>query len=294
MLHALSFDIEEWYHAELVRQKVSREQATTQVEAATAPILDLLARRRLHATFFVVGEIIRDHPELIRDIAGAGHEIGCHTMSHLPLWRSSPEALRRELQAFRRALDAVTPGLSASVAGFRAPTFSLNQATCWALDILADEGYRYDSSIFPAANPVYGVSGAPLGVYRPSTADIRMDDSQGRLIEFPMTVWSVAKQRLPIAGGFYLRAAPWMVIHRAIRSTARSRPVVLYMHPWEAYRETPMVSSLSPLDRFITYYNRGDALRRLECLLDELPFAPLASVLAPFLLAPPIAVKALT
>jgi peptidoglycan-N-acetylglucosamine deacetylase len=286
MLHALSFDVEEWYHAELVRQHVSPEQMTTQVEAATAPILELLARRRLHATFFVVGEIVLSHPALLREIVSAGHEIGCHTMSHLPLWRSSPGALREELQAFRQALDAALPGALPPVAGFRAPTFSLNRATSWALEVLASEGYRYDSSIFPVANPVYGVSGAPLDIYRPSPADIRRADSLGAIVEFPMTVWTIAGLRLPVAGGFYLRGVPWPVLRRAMAATARQRPVVLYMHPWEAYSQTPVVRGLSPLDHFITYYNRSDALRRLECLLDELPFAPLARVLAPYLAEP--------
>ena len=292
VLHALSFDIEEWYHAELVRQKVAAAQATTQVVAATEPILSLLARRNIHATFFIVGDVIRNHPDLIRSIAGAGHEIGCHTMSHLPLWHSSPQALRGELHAFREAISAVSPGLEASVAGFRAPTFSLSQKTSWALDVLASEGYGYDSSIFPAANPVYGVNGAPLGVYRPSSTDIRLHDPQGPLVEFPMTVWSVARMRLPIAGGFYLRAAPWPVLRRAIQSTAHVRPVVLYLHPWEAYSHTPIVGGLSAVQRFITYYNREDALRRLEWLLDELPFAPLARVLAPAMSAAARAVEA--
>ncbi len=291
MLNALSFDVEEWYHAELVRKSVPAEQRASQVEQASQPILALLARRGLRATFFLTGEVVRDHPALVQAVRAGDHEIGCHTMSHRPLWEMTPETLRAELREFRSVLAGATGpqtsevsadlgGLGAKVIGFRAPTFSLNQKTSWALDVLAAEGFLYDSSIFPAANPVYGLDGGPLAAYRPSAADLRQNDERGRIVELPMTVWEVVGRRVPVSGGFYLRALPQSLLLHALRQVSRTRPVVLYMHPWEAYAATPSVS-VGPLGRFITHYGRASALPKLERILDMLEFAPLRDVLQP-------------
>jgi len=278
MLNALSFDVEEWYHAELVRRSVPAEARVSQVEAAVMPILDLLARRSVRATFFFVGEVARDHPDLVRAIAAAGHEIGCHGMTHRPLWELSPDSLRQELEEFRQNTRQLP-----TVKGFRAPTFSLDQRTGWALAVLADAGYSYDSSIFPVANYMYGVNGGPVGAYRPAADDLRREDPTGPVVELPMTVWEVAGRRLPVSGGFYLRAIPWSLLIRALRQVTKVRPAVLYLHPWEAYAETPIVPGLSHRESFVTYYNRASALAKLERLLNEFAFGPLCEVLAPYL-----------
>ncbi len=280
MKHALSFDVEEIYHAELVRRHAPAVQRASQVEDATAPLLDILAKRRLRATFFIVGDLLREHPNLVRAIHSAGHEIGCHTMSHTPLWDMTPPMLREELRTFRSNLQAVLPdGAATGLIGFRAPTFSLVQRTRWALSVLADEGFRYDSSIFPVANPVYGVNGCPLTAYRPSADDVRRHDERGPLLELPMTVWQAAGLRVPVSGGFYLRALPESVLLYALRRVARERPIVLYLHPWEACARTPVVASLPLASRIVTYANRTTVIRKLERLLDEFDFAPLCDVL---------------
>ncbi len=275
MLNALSFDVEEWYHAELVRRHVPVEARVSQAEAATAPILDLLAKRNVRATFFFVGELVRDHPRLVRTVASAGHEIGCHSMSHRPLWDLSPDAFRQELEEFRQTTQEIGP-----VIGFRAPTFSLDQRTSWAFSVLAQAGFLYDSSIFPVANYMYGVDGGPVGAYRPNLEDLRRHDPGGPIVELPMSVWEMAGRRLPISGGFYLRALPWPLLLHALRQVSQRRPIVLYLHPWEAYTQTPVASGLSRKEAFITYHNRASALAKLERLLSEFPFAPLRDVLA--------------
>jgi polysaccharide deacetylase family protein (PEP-CTERM system associated) len=280
MLHGLSFDVEEIYHAELVR-RLSSAHHSSLVQAATEPILSLLARRGLRATFFIVGEVMAQHPDLVRAIAAAGHEIGCHGMSHQPLWELTPDALRQELRQFTALLASILPEAARNVrlAGFRAPTFSLVQRTAWALTVLAEEGFAYDSSIFPVANPVYGVNGGPLTAYRPSPADVRRHDPAGAVVELPMSVWPVAGLRLPVAGGFYLRALPRPLLLHALRQVARERPIVLYLHPWEAYQQTPIMAGLSAVNRFITYYNRASVLPKLARILDEFSFGPLREVL---------------
>ena len=283
MLNGLSFDIEEWYHAELVRQHVPAISRVSQVEQATEPILNLLERRGLRATFFVLGEIVRDHPTFIRRIHDAGHEIGCHTMTHMPLWNMTPETLRTSLREFRQILASVSPQAAASLAGFRAPTFSMMQKTSWALRVLADEGFGYDSSIFPVANYAYGLNGGPLVAYRPAENDLRHDDRSGPMLELPMTVWDLASVRLPISGGFYLRAIPAPLLLRLLKQVASRRPVVLYLHPWECYAQTPRVPGLPLSGRIITNINRASALAKLDRILTELEFGPLCAVLAPLL-----------
>lgn len=281
MKHALSFDVEEIYHAELVRRHVSSAQRAGQAELATRPLLDMLARRGVQATFFLVGEVLREQPDLVRAIVSAGHEVGCHTMSHTPLWDLTPESLRAELRAFRDLWHGVTAGsVCRPLLGFRAPTFSLVQRTRWALDVLASEGFLYDSSIFPVANYMYGVSGGPLGAYRPCRDDLRQHDEAGPLLELPMTVWQAAGVRVPVSGGFYLRALPVRVLVHALRQVARERPIVLYAHPWETYAGTRQIADLPLASRVITYFNQGSVMPKLERLLDAFEFAPLCDVLA--------------
>jgi polysaccharide deacetylase family protein (PEP-CTERM system associated) len=283
MLNGLSFDIEEWYHAELVRERVPAADRVSQVERATGPILDLLDRRGLHATFFILGDVIRAHPAFVRRIFDAGHEIGCHTMTHIPLWNLTPEMLRASLREFRQILASVSPEAAAALIGFRAPTFSMVPKTSWALRVLADEGFGYDSSIFPVANGLYGVNGAPLAAYRPAEDDLRRADSTGPILELPMTVCDWRGVRLPISGGFYLRAIPAPLLLRMVKQVASKRPVVLYLHPWECYGRTPRVPGLPLTGRIVTYLTRSSALAKLERILTEREFGPLREVLAPML-----------
>lgn len=276
MRNALTIDLEDWYHPELVRHQLGAEPIHPQLEQSTRVLLDLLAAHDVKATVFLVGEVVQRHPNLIRKIVSEGHEIGCHGMSHRPLWEMTPEEFRTELREFGDLARAIVPGVE--VIGFRAPTFSLENRTRWALDILTEFGYYYDSSVFPLRNPVYGVGGAPLAPYRPSATDVACADAIGQIVEFPMSVWAGAGIRLPVCGGFYLRALPFRVIRACLRRINRERPFVVYAHPWEAYPQTPRMR-LPFVSRFVTYYNIGDMLRRIEMLLQEFSFAPMRAVL---------------
>jgi polysaccharide deacetylase family protein (PEP-CTERM system associated) len=303
MINALTIDVEDWYHPELVRSRVApggteyEGAAKPQIEASTGALLDLLRQKGVKATFFVVGEIVERHPHLIQTIAAEGHELGCHGMGHRPLWELTPDEFRSELEQFATLISSVVPGVE--VIGFRAPTFSLDNHTRWALTVLDSLGYHYDSSIFPMRTPVYGVSGAPLHPYRPSLGNVATEavtasghprrkrgmeyrqqgeDGQGTLLEFPMTVWSWAGLRVPVCGGFYLRALPLQFVHFALRQVNRQRPFVLYVHPWETFAATPRLE-LPLSSRFITYYNLRSMMSRLTTLLDAFSFAPMRTVL---------------
>ncbi len=275
MLNALTIDVEDWYQPELVRHHLSGQEEG-QIEQSTVAVLELLQERGIKATFFVVGEIARRHPRLIEEVVGHGHELGCHGMSHRPLWELTPDEFRRELQQFEEIVDEIVPGVT--ILGFRAPTFSLDNRSRWALRILTEFGYHYDSSVFPVRTPVYGVSGCPLLPYRPSADDITIVNEQAELIEFPMSVWAWAGLRVPVCGGFYLRALPWPFVRFCLKEISASRPLVIYVHPWETYPDTPRLS-LPVLSRFITYYNIGEMVDRLARLLEVFHFAPMRTVL---------------
>jgi polysaccharide deacetylase family protein (PEP-CTERM system associated) len=276
-LHALSIDVEDWFHPELVRSRVAAGACVPLAHAATQPILALLERYGVRATFFIVGEAALSCPDLVRQIAAAGHEIGCHTFSHRPLWELTPAALAGELDEWGRALrDILGPAFRST--GFRAPTFSLDQRTAWAVDVLADAGYRYDSSVFPFKNYLYGVAGAPDAPYRLDRTDVSRADAAGRLIEFPMSVWRWGRLALPVAGGAYLRLLPLPLLSLCLRQIERERPIVIYAHPWEMSAQTPRMR-LPAFEQLITYANRGAALKKLERLLAAFAFAPLETVL---------------
>ena len=273
---ALSIDLESYWHAELLRKRVDRAGALDRVEEATRPLLALLAQHGVRATFFTVGEVIETHPELIRDIVAAGHELACHTYTHRPLWELDEAAFEEEIVRFNALVARVTPGVR--VRGFRAPTFSLSPATSWALNVLARHGYTYDSSVFPMKTPLYGIPDAPMHPYRPA-ANLVDEDPASPLVEWPMTVWRVGPVTVPVCGGFYLRALPMRLILHGLKQAAKTRPIVIYLHPWELDPDTPRIP-LPRRDRFITYHNLGQPMRRrLETLLDAFTFARMGDLL---------------
>jgi polysaccharide deacetylase family protein (PEP-CTERM system associated) len=278
MVNALSIDLEDWFHAELVRGRVRPELAERRVAWAVEPALLLLEQYRVRATFFVVGDVLRHHPDLVRRLYEAGHEIGCHGWSHRPLWTLEPERFAWELDAFDRDAAGVLP--VEEVVGFRAPTFSLDARSAWALDILRQHGFRYDSSIFPVRTYLYGVEGCPSRPYRPTSAELTRDHAEGTLWEFPLTACSLAGIPWPVSGGFYLRATPWPLLRACLRRVnAKGDPFVLYLHPWEGDVHTPRVKGLAPTERFITYYGAASVWRKLEGLLQTFAFAPLREIL---------------
>lgn len=276
MIHALSFDLEEWYHSDLLIPLVPVQERVSQVREAIGPILELLTSAGVRATFFTVGEVARDHPDLMRELAAAGHEIACHTMTHPNLWRLTLEDFQDELERYREAIEAALPGCE--VLGFRAPMFSLDSRTKWALGALRDAGFRYDSSVVPVRTPWYGIAGAPLGVYQASLLDPgRVDDENG-FLEFPMTACAFGPLRIPVAGGVYFRLIPYPVFRALLRRVERQRPFVIYVHPWETNPATPSYP-LPFVERFGLYTNIRHTLNRLERLLSDFSFAPVREVL---------------
>jgi len=278
ILNALSIDLEDWFHAELVRTRLTGERPERRVAWTVEPILVLLERYETRATFFIVGDVLRHHPDLVQRIYQAGHEIGCHGWSHRPLWSLDPERFAWELDTFDQEAERILP--VQEIIGFRAPTFSIDQRTSWAIDVLQEHGFSYDSSIFPVRNYLYGIDDAPPAPYRIASGQLDVDSAQGKLIEFPMTAFRQAGFSIPISGGFYMRAMPWPVMRRLLSWTNdRGLPFVIYLHPWEADISNPRIKGISPLTRFVTYYNLGSTLHKLEALLQQFELGPLRDVL---------------
>ena len=277
MHNALTIDLEEWYHPEAIRtSNVSVERSPQAVEATT-PILDMLKRYDVKATFFTVGELAAEHPRLIERILNEGHEFGFHGWSHKPLWALSPETFGMEVARFLAWRDATFPGVT--IHGFRAPTFSLDHKTAWAIPILQENGFTYDASVFPARTPLYGVPDAPRRAYTIDAENPAAEAPDG-LLEIPMSVYDLGLTKLGFTGGLYLRALPWTVIRRMVTATnAQGHPAIFYIHPWETYRDTPRVR-LGRWGRFILYYGLPSS-GKLEKLLTSFVFDTMQNIFLP-------------
>ena len=273
-INALSIDLEEWYHSELVGGKRS---SFSQATESTQPILDLLERYQTKATFFVVGEVAEQNPRLIQSIFERGHEIGCHTFSHTLVWELGENLFRQELERFQSVVERILGKVK--IKGFRAPCFSIDNRNRWALRVLADFGYQYDASIFPLKiNPLYGINGAPTRPYRISFEDVRREDPQSPLMEFPMCPLRIGGLKIPIAGGFYLRMLPSRFLSWGLKRINQSQPFILYVHPWESYEKTPRFK-LPLYKRIISYYGIDSVMIKLEHLLKGFLFARVDRVL---------------
>jgi polysaccharide deacetylase family protein (PEP-CTERM system associated) len=268
--NGLSVDLEDWFS--LVRRRLwgVEEPPTDRVLSATQTLLGILDAARTRATFFVLGSVARTFPDLVRDIASRGHEIATHGYAHWRVDAIGPERFREELRSSRAAIE---DACGRTVVGHRAPEFSISKQTPWAFDVLASEGFMFDSSVFPIRHPRYGIADAPTSPYR-----------IGALREFPLATLAVAGRRIPAAGGGYLRYFPYGMIEGAVRqANRRGDPAVMYVHPYEFDPEPLRFAERAPTLRgelFIAMQNafRGRAPARLAKLLTTFPFGPLGEL----------------
>lgn len=274
VINALSIDLEPWYASELLTKYLPKEKSD-QIEEAVRPILDLLDKYNIKATFFVLGIVAEKYPEVVREIYDKGHEIANHAYSHKTLYELGEREFEGEIKKSVKLLESIT---GKKPIGFRAPSFSINNSTKWAFRILKDYGFKYDSSIFPIKTMLYGVPNAPLHPYRPSMANVAQEDPDGRIIEFPMTVLKLGIN-IPISGGFYLRVLPWWFLIQGIKKVNRSRAAVIYIHPWETYPGTPRLKNIPFSSKFITYHGINSALGKLEKVLKQFEFKPIRELL---------------
>jgi|LakMenEpi03Aug12_release.lakeMendotaPanAssembly.Ray.scaffolds.fasta_scaffold01762_21 polysaccharide deacetylase family protein (PEP-CTERM system associated) len=272
MLHSISFDVEEYFQVANLAGAFPRErwsEVDSRLAIGMESILRALDRHRARATFFWLGWVAERHPQWVRRCLDAGHEIASHGYEHRFLGELDPGSLARDLERTEQAL--LCAGAPRPI-GFRASTFTLTRRTWWAFDVLAERGYRYDSSVHPIRHPVYGVPGFEPGISR-----VELAQGAG-IVEFPVSTWTLLGRNFPVGGGGYFRLLPGAVSRAALRSIARERPLCFYLHPWEFDPDQPRVSA-SPGKRFRHYLNLSRTLPRLEALLASLPFGTMQEVL---------------
>jgi len=277
VLNALSVDLEDWYQGltSTGRQVDRWPEFEDRVADSTDRLLCLLERARLHATFFVLGYVADEFPDVVRRVADAGHEIALHGYYHRQVFRLSPDAFREDVL---RGRDAVEAAGGRRPIGYRAPMFSINGSALWALEVLRDLGFRYDSSVFPTRNMLYGYPDAPRLPYRPWAGD--------GFVEFPLSTVRLLGVNWPLAGGFYLRALPVGLFAAGLRRLNRQgHPAILYFHPWEIDPGHPRPNPTAR-ERLTHYYNLDRMEAKLARLFEEFDFAPLATLLAQYETAP--------
>ncbi|HVP43776.1 MAG TPA: DUF3473 domain-containing protein [Terriglobales bacterium] len=278
----LSIDLEEWYqlsHRYLSGQSIPpRDSIFREVDY----LLDVLQRHGARATFFALGLLIESHPELVRRIATAGHEIGSHGYEHLQIFRLTREQFQEDT---RRAKQVVEDALGAPVRGYRAAYFSINRASLWALEVLAENGFEYDSSIFPVRHRRYGIADFDRRILR-----YRLPNGL-TITEVPLATVRLAGTNLPVAGGGYVRLLPYPLLRRAVRKlNASGAPLVTYFHPYEFDDERldllrvfhpagPSAALRARIVNFQQNLGRSSMRGKLERLLQDFRFTTFAEYL---------------
>lgn len=270
---AVSIDLEEYFQVEAMAGVVRREDWTSlapRIDYTTHRLLELFAAAGAHATFFVVGWLAERYPRLIAEVAAAGHELGCHSYWHRPVFRLSAAEFREDT---RRAKAAIEAAAGVPIYGYRAPNFSIRCVGAarmpWALEVLAEAGFHYDSSLHPVRHPLYGAADAPRHPFLLP---------EFGLWEFPLATVACGRQRLPMAGGAYWRVAPAAYIHWALRAAQRQglRPVC-YLHPWEIDPAQPRLA-LPLRSRLRHYTGLASTASKLRGVLQAFPCRTIAAL----------------
>lgn len=271
--YILSVDVEDYFQVEAFSREIARadwDRWPSRIVQNSHRALDLCDQFGVKATYFVLGWIAAKFPALVREIHQRGHELACHSFWHRPIYSLSPAAFREDL---REARSAIEQAAGARLLGHRAPSWSITPKSLWALEILAEEGFLYDSSIYPIHHDLYGFPGADRFPHQVETP-------KGMLTEFPPATVQLWGHTLPSAGGGYLRILPFLYTRWAIRRLARDdgRAIVVYFHPWELDPEQPRIPARAK-SRFRHYTNLRAMEPRLRRLLGSHPFEPFRALL---------------
>jgi polysaccharide deacetylase family protein (PEP-CTERM system associated) len=260
IVNAMTVDVEDYFHVSAFADALDRNnwpKFESRVERNTHRLLDLFDEHRTRITFFVLGWVAERYPALIRELQRRGHEVACHGLTHELVYRQTPAVFREETLRSKNLLEDLT---GTPVRGYRAASYSITRESLWALDILEELGFVYDSSIFPIRHDLYGIPGAPRHPHKVGS---------GRLLEVPLTTVSIVGQRLPCAGGGYFRLLPYALFSWSLRRVnAEGMPAVFYLHPWEIDPGQPRIKA-SLKSRFRHYTNLARTEGRLRTLLSE-------------------------
>ena len=274
IVNAMSVDVEDYFQVSAFERAVDRrqwERLESRVCQNTDRLLQIFADADVRGTFFILGWVADRYPELVRRIAAAGHEVASHGYAHRLVYDQTPDEFREDL---RRAKTAIEQASGSAVLGYRAPSYSITDRSRWALEILAEEGYAYDASVFPIHHDRYGIPDAPRQPHAIQCA-------AGPLWEVPGSTIRLGSVNLPIAGGGYFRLLPYQWTRWGIRrlNDVEGQPAIFYLHPWEIDPQQPRIGS-GRLTRLRHYRNLDQTERRLRRLLSEFQFGRIREVLA--------------
>ena len=303
--NALTIDLEDYYMVSAFESVVRKEhwrKHESRIERNTHRVLDILddadGDHGVKATFFCLGWVGERYPHLIREIERRGHEIASHGYDHQLVYCMTPEQFRRDVLISKQILEDAS---GKEVIGYRAPSYSITEKSLWALEILGEEGYRYDSSIFPIHHDRYGIPTAPrfpflvrlngqggegtavpadFGQMPPWNAD-RVDVRDGAIVEYPISTVRMMGVNVPISGGGYMRLFPYGWIRQGLSKInyVEKQPFVFYLHPWEFDPEQPRMANISVLSRFRHYINLSGTAGKLRRLLSDFTFSSMREVI---------------
>jgi polysaccharide deacetylase family protein (PEP-CTERM system associated) len=266
----LSVDVEDYFQVEAFTDVVSRDSWDSwpgRVEANTHRVLDLFDETGVKATFFTLGWVAERQPALVREIVRRGHELACHSYWHRLIYTLTPDEFREDTQRAKNVLEQTS---GERVLGYRAPSYSVTERSLWALDVLQELGFEYDSSIFPIRHDVYGIPTAPRTPFRAKTA------SGASIIEYPITTFRLfgMTTNFPVGGGGYLRIFPYLYTWYGVRQAwKQGLPLITYIHPWEVDPDQPrMPGRLS--SRLRHYTNLARTAARMRKLIASTRFVP--------------------
>lgn len=271
--NALTIDVEDYFHVAALADSIPTSQWDSlecRVEKNTDKLLQLFADHEVKATFFTLGWVAERYPQIVKNIAAAGHEVASHGYSHQLIYNQPQDVFKEETYKSKVILEDIT---QQEIIGYRAASYSITNQSKWALDILCELGFKYDSSIFPVKHDLYGIPGSPRWPYKLDT------DNSNSIVEFPISTFNIANYKLPIAGGGYFRLFPYWFTKLGLGSINReNEPFVFYLHPWEVDPEQPKVQA-SWFSMFRHYNNLDKCYSRLEQLLNDFEFTTVEDVL---------------
>ena len=273
MLNALTIDVEDYFHVAAFARQIDPktwDSYPLRVEKNTNRLLDLLGARDVRATFFVLGWVAERCPDLVKRIQSAGHEIGCHGYAHQAIYDGTYEDFEHDLRRAKAVIENIT---GRALKSYRAPSFSITSATLWALAVLSEQGFEYDSSIFPVAHDLYGIPDAPRFPH------LKVLDAEHVIKEFPPSTLRFLGVNVPVGGGGYLRLLPhgWTALAIRRLNEVEKQPVMVYLHPWEIDQEQPRIPA-SWRSRFRHYNNLSTAEEKIRRLLGEFSFSTMEDV----------------
>lgn len=270
MQNILSFDVEDWYQGFIYRGIPGWEKYGSREMKNVEIILELLSQFDNSATFFILGNFAKKNPEVVKLIDEAGHEIASHGYSHIPVTKQSRKAFKDDLIMSKNIIENI---ISKKIIGHRAASFSINKSTIWALDIISEAGFLYDSSIFPTSFHPYGSNNFNNV---PNKIDLESGES---ILEFPAQVFSVGRLKLPILGGFYLRALPFFISDFCLKQTIKkNKPAMVYLHPFDIDEGVPRLKTNFSFG-IIRYYKLSKGREYLRRLLNKYQFTSIKNLI---------------